>query len=123
MDGFQLRQDGVSRVLVATGDTLGEGVTLTQASRVIMHDLSWVPSEVLQREARVNRIGQDKPVVSTWPLLRNSFDVLLAQLLRARESLALPPARLPVVTIAATRSSARASAPPGRCRRPLAGRP
>lgn len=79
VDGFQLRQDGVSRVLVATGDTLGEGVTLTQASRVIMHDLSWVPSEVLQREARVNRIGQDKPVVSTWPLLRNSFDVLLAQ--------------------------------------------
>lgn len=79
VDGFQLRQDGVPRVLVATGDTLGEGVTLTRASRVIMHDLSWVPSEVLQREARANRIGQDKPVVSTWPLLRNSFDVLLAK--------------------------------------------
>lgn len=79
VDAFQLAHDGMPRVLVATGDTLGEGVTLTRASRVIMHDLSWVPSEVLQREARANRIGQDKPVVSTWPLLRNSFDVLLAK--------------------------------------------
>lgn len=66
-------------VLVATLDVLKEGVTLTRATKVIMHDLSWVPSDVLQAEARVWRIGQDKPVTATWMLLRGSFDVILAR--------------------------------------------
>ena len=65
-------------VLVATLDSLKEGVTLTKARFIILHDLSWVPSDVLQAEARVHRIGQDKPVVSSWVVADDSIDMLLA---------------------------------------------
>jgi SWI/SNF-related matrix-associated actin-dependent regulator 1 of chromatin subfamily A len=81
------RQEGIDwfqaegGALVATLDSLKEGVTLTKASRVIMHDLSWVPSDILQAEARVNRIGQTQPVIATWMLIEDSFDVLLASCL------------------------------------------
>lgn len=68
-------------VLVATIDALKEGVTLTRARHVVMHDLSWVPSDVLQAEARVYRIGQTLPATSAWILARDSFDTLLAQAL------------------------------------------
>lgn len=74
MEAFQ-RGGGV---IVATLDTIREGVTLTKASRVIMHDQSWVPTDILQAEARINRIGQDKPVISTWMLMSGSFDTVLA---------------------------------------------
>jgi SWI/SNF-related matrix-associated actin-dependent regulator 1 of chromatin subfamily A len=66
-------------VLVSTLDALKEGVTLTKATRLVLHDLSWVPSDVLQAEARVHRIGQTRPCTSTWVLARDSFDVLLAE--------------------------------------------
>lgn len=67
--------------LFATLDSIKEGVTLTVANRVILHDLSWVPSDVLQAEARVNRIGQTQPVVATWMLMSHSFDAILVDLL------------------------------------------
>jgi SNF2 family DNA or RNA helicase len=80
VDAFQRGAFG-SAVLVSTIDALKEGVTLTRARHVVMHDLSWVPSDVLQAEARVYRISQKWPTTSAWVLARNSFDTLLAQAL------------------------------------------
>ncbi len=65
-------------VLVATLDSLKEGVTLTKARFIVLHDLSWVPSDILQAEARVHRIGQDKPVLASWVVADDSIDMLLA---------------------------------------------
>lgn len=67
--------------LISTLDALKEGVTLTRATHVLIHDLSWVPVEVLQGEARVYRIGQTKPVIATWALAENSIDMLLARVI------------------------------------------
>lgn len=67
--------------LVATFDSLKEGVTLTRADAVVMHDLDWVPSNVLQAEKRVHRIGQSKPVTSAWMIARESIDTIMADVI------------------------------------------
>ncbi len=68
-------------VLVATMDSLKEGVTLTRANHVVLHDLNWVPSDILQAEARVYRIGQGQPVMSYWVMAEHSIDVMIARCL------------------------------------------
>ena len=65
--------------LFATIDSLKEGVTLHKANHVVLHDLSWVPSDVLQAEARVHRIGQTRGCTSTWVLCEDSFDTIVAR--------------------------------------------
>src|SRR5690606_8165580 len=51
------------RILVAT-DCLSEGVNLQeQFDAVIHYDLSWNPTRHEQREGRVDRFGQQRPVV------------------------------------------------------------
>jgi SWI/SNF-related matrix-associated actin-dependent regulator 1 of chromatin subfamily A len=70
--------------LVATIDSLKEGVTLHRARRVVMHDLHWVPATMLQAEARVHRLGQTRPTVSTWVIVRDSIDEVLAAHLVAK---------------------------------------
>lgn len=71
-------QDGHGTALFATYGALREGVTLHRARHVVLHDLSWVPSDILQGEARAYRLGQKRAVTSTWCLLSDSFDTLLA---------------------------------------------
>lgn len=68
-------------LLVATGDSLGVGVTLHKASLVVMHDLDWVPSRMLQWEARAHRIGLDHPVLSKWMVAKGTLDELLVKAL------------------------------------------
>lgn len=70
-------QDGYGTALFATFGSLKEGVTLHAARHVVLHDLSWDPSEILQAEARVHRIGQRRSVIAHWMTLANSFDELL----------------------------------------------
>lgn len=66
---------------IATIDSVKEGVTLHRAERVIVHDLPWSPSTVVQAEARAHRIGQTKPVLSTWMVTQGSLDPMIAGLL------------------------------------------
>lgn len=77
IDAFQVR----GGVLVATMGVLREGVTLTRARHVVMHDLDLVPATILQCEKRIHRIGQAVGCTSTWVLADNSFDTILARLL------------------------------------------
>lgn len=51
-------QTGVIPAVVATIGSLSVGVTLHKARHVIFSDLSWVPSDNKQAEARIHRIGQ-----------------------------------------------------------------
>ena len=73
------RQISGPSALVATLDSLKEGVTLTKASHVVMHDLAWRPTDLLQGEARIHRIGQTKMCVSHWVMVQNSIDTLFAR--------------------------------------------
>ncbi len=68
-------------VLVATLGALREGVTLHRARHLVLHDLDWVPANILQAERRVYRIGQTRPTTVTWVTASDSVDVLLASAL------------------------------------------
>jgi len=67
--------------IVATYGALREGVTLTKGTQVVLHDLDWMPSTILQAEARIWRLGQTQPCTSTWVLAADSIDTLLARAL------------------------------------------
>jgi len=65
-------------VLVATLGALREGVTLHRARHLVLHDLDWVPANILQAERRVYRIGQTRPTTVTWMTATDSVDEVLA---------------------------------------------
>lgn len=89
VDAFQQARWGVHprpgpAVIFATLGALSVGVTLTRARIVLMHDLDFVPSEMLQAEARVRRIGQDRPVISKWMVARGTLDEMLVKIIRSK---------------------------------------
>lgn len=74
-------QAGTTRIITATYSVLKEGVTLTASRFVVLHDLDYKLTTVLQSEKRVHRISQTRPVQSIWMVADGSFDRMLATLL------------------------------------------
>lgn len=77
------------RLLIAT-DCLSEGINLQEGFNALLHyDLPWNPNRLEQREGRIDRFGQESPVVEVGMLYgsNNPIDgVVLEVLLRkARE--------------------------------------
>lgn len=68
-------------LLCATYASLKEGVTLTRARAVVLHDLDWTPSTILQAEKRIHRLGQKSACMSYWVVAEDSIDTILARLL------------------------------------------
>lgn len=60
VEQFQAGQLKGVALVIAAGK---EGLTLTRASHMIFADLSWNPSDNVQAEDRIHRIGQDRPVL------------------------------------------------------------
>lgn len=79
-----------SRVLVCT-DCLSEGVNLQQYFDAVIHyDLAWNPTRHEQREGRVDRFGQQKPIVRVMNYygLDNQIDgIILDILIRKQRSI------------------------------------
>ena len=68
------------RVLVAT-DCLSEGINLQDHFDAVLHyDLPWNPNRLEQREGRIDRFGQKRPVVETVVLYGEDNEVDLAVL-------------------------------------------
>jgi SNF2 family DNA or RNA helicase len=67
--------------LVATYGALKESVTLHRARIVILHDLDWVVSSLMQAIQRVARIGQFRACQAIWVLGEGSVDIVLAEAL------------------------------------------
>lgn len=59
---IQDMQEGDLQVLVMTRDTGGEGIDLFAADTAIFIERHWTPARNEQAEARIHRMGQDKPV-------------------------------------------------------------
>lgn len=82
------------RLLVAT-DCLSEGVNLQEAFDAVLHyDLPWNPNRLEQREGRVDRFGQPKPVVTAVrlygrdnPVDAEVIDILIRKADRIRRQL------------------------------------
>ena len=67
-------RDGAIKVLVCT-DAASEGLNLQAAGALINFDLPWNPSKVEQRIGRIDRIGQELPVLPIVNLyLQHSVD-------------------------------------------------
>ncbi|HXC25556.1 MAG TPA: helicase-related protein [Gemmatimonadaceae bacterium] len=85
------------RILVAT-DCLSEGINLQHAFDAVVHyDLSWNPTRHEQREGRVDRFGQRKPIVRATLLLGENnpvdgavLEVILRKAKKIAERLGVP---------------------------------
>jgi SNF2 family DNA or RNA helicase len=55
-------QSGEGRVLVISR-ALSEGVTLTRSNHIVFNDYPWVPGDVKQVIARIDRLGQEKTCI------------------------------------------------------------
>jgi len=89
--------DAERRLLVAT-DCLSEGVNLQDHLDAVVHyDLSWNPTRHEQREGRVDRFGQKKPIVRATliygannPVDGAVLEVILRKAEKIREELGVP---------------------------------
>src|SRR5207245_5766383 len=81
IDTFLL-QDEVNVLL--TSEVGGEGIDLQKACVVINYDLPWNPMVVEQRIGRVDRIGQESPVIYIFNFVveESVEERILARLLR-----------------------------------------
>lgn len=79
VDKFQ--GDDKIRVFVGSILAAGTGLTLTASNHVVMAELDWAPSNIVQAEDRAHRIGQKDNVLSQWIVLDGSLDSRIAQVL------------------------------------------
>lgn len=64
---------------VATGQSVETGINLTGFDALIFVGLDWVPAAILQREARIHRIGQDRPVTIYYLIAKGTIDEVIQQ--------------------------------------------
>lgn len=77
-------RDGTIKVLVCT-DAASEGLNLQAAGALVNFDLPWNPSKVEQRIGRIDRIGQELPVLPVVNLyLKHSVDERVYKALASR---------------------------------------
>jgi superfamily II DNA/RNA helicase len=85
----QFQASNVPIVLIATIDSLKEGVTLHRARHTVQHDLHYIPAVMFQADKRTNRIGQTRPCTSAWMMVEDSADEIIAEhLLRKADDVA-----------------------------------
>ncbi len=84
----QAFQNGDAQFFVATPDTAGEGLTLTQARTVIYYSNGFKLSARLQSEDRAHRIGQEHPVQYIDFVAPDTVDEHIVEALRNKQQIA-----------------------------------
>jgi len=84
----QFQDDPETRVFAATTSAAGTGNNLTAANYVMFLGLPWTPGTQDQAEDRAYRNGQLRMVVVKIPLIENSIDQMLWQMLLDKRQLA-----------------------------------
>lgn len=69
-DILRFKEDDEIQVLIATSQTLGTGVTLTEANKLYFFGTPWRSTDYKQASDRIHRIGQTDPVTIYNVLLR-----------------------------------------------------
>jgi SNF2 family DNA or RNA helicase len=87
IDAFN-NDPGVS-VAVCSLTAAGVGLNLQAASNVVLAELSWTAAEQTQAIDRVHRIGQEEPVTAWRIIAAQTIDAKIAELIDAKQSLAL----------------------------------
>ncbi len=76
---YQFQNNNSKRLFIATTQSAGTGITLTQASTEIFVELEWTPSDMNQAEDRCHRIGQENAVNIYHIVVNDSIDADLSQ--------------------------------------------
>jgi hypothetical protein len=79
-------QDGSVEAAILQIDAAGSALNLQAADRIVQLEPSWTPGTNKQAVARAVRIGQQNPVLISWPVIRNSIDEKVMQVLRRKQS-------------------------------------
>jgi SNF2 family DNA or RNA helicase len=79
-------QSGEAKIFIAQQQSGGTGITLTKASQVIYFSDTFSLEDRLQSEDRAHRIGQDKSVVYTNILARNTIDEVILNVLKTKQT-------------------------------------
>lgn len=77
----KFQEDASIKLCLGTIQAMGEGVTLTAASNALIADRWWNQPSNLQAEDRLHRIGQTRGVQIILPVVRESIDALLDEIL------------------------------------------
>ncbi len=86
VDAFQSNPD--VRVFIGTTKAAGVGINLTAANYVIFASLPWTPALKDQAEDRAYRNGQTRLVIVKIPLLENTIDADLWEMLKHKHEIA-----------------------------------
>ncbi|MEO0230439.1 MAG: DEAD/DEAH box helicase [candidate division WOR-3 bacterium] len=70
----RFQEDDKVQVFIGSIRAVGEGITLSKASKVVFMEYDWSPARMLQAEDRLHRIGQRDVVNSYWFVLEDSID-------------------------------------------------
>lgn len=81
----RFQSDPDIKLALGTIQVMGEGITLTAASNVVMMDRWWNPAGNSQAVDRLHRIGQKNAVQVIIPTTLNSIDQSLSTILRRKE--------------------------------------
>jgi SNF2 family DNA or RNA helicase len=84
----KFQEDDKVRFLVGTPQTGGYGITLTAASNMIYYSNGYDLEKRQQSEARIDRIGQKKPMTYIDILAENTVDERIVKALRKKVNIA-----------------------------------
>ena len=84
----RFQEDPKCRFFVGTTQTGGYGITLTAASTMIYYSNGYDLEKRLQSEARIDRIGQTKPMTYIDLVAEDTIDIKVQKALRAKMNIA-----------------------------------
>lgn len=77
-------QKGDTNIIICNLVAGGVGLTLTNAKNMLINDFDWTPSNHLQAEERIYRIGQTRDVVIEYVYGEGTFDEKMADMLEEK---------------------------------------
>jgi len=81
----RFQEDPTCRVLLASIQAGGQGLTLTAASTAVFLDKAWTPAMNVQAQDRLHRIGQTEPVTIVEILAEDTIEEKIEELLQQKE--------------------------------------
>lgn len=85
IDQFQTNPE--CKILLATVQAMGTGVTLTAATNEIFIDAAWTAAENLQAEDRIHRISAEKPVFIYYLWNTDTIDERVKEIVESKEAI------------------------------------
>lgn len=79
------QSDANIRCAVLSIRACSAGITLTAANTVVFAELDWTPSNIIQAEARVHRIGQERPVKIYVLVAPKTSDEIMWRMLKEKQ--------------------------------------